>query len=54
MCSCNKGKKAAQYTVTYANGRTENVRSEVAAKLKTGSNPGATYKAATPEPAAAG
>lgn len=47
MCSCRKGKSAAQYVVTYANGSTENVRSEVAAKLKVGKNPGATYKAAT-------
>jgi hypothetical protein len=46
MCSCNKGKKSpAGWTVTFANGSTVDVRSEVAAKLKVGSNPGATYKA---------
>lgn len=47
MCSCRKGKTATAYVVTYANGGTDRVRSEVAAKLKVGSNPGATYKAAT-------
>lgn len=46
MCSCSKGKNATSYVVTFANGSTTTVRSEVAAKLKVGSNPGATYAAA--------
>jgi hypothetical protein len=47
MCSCSKGKTAAAaYVVTYANGSTETVKSLVAAKLKTGRNPGATYQPA--------
>lgn len=46
MCSCSKGKSAKQYVVTYANGTTEIVKSEIAAKLKIGSHPGARYVAA--------
>jgi hypothetical protein len=49
VCSCNKTKTATSWVVTFANGSTETVRSEVAAKLKIGRNPGATYKAA-PKP----
>lgn len=47
MCSCNKGRNATVYTVTFANGGTKQVRSEVAAKLEVGRNPGATYAPAT-------
>lgn len=53
MCSCNKGKQAARYVVTYSNGSTETARSLVAAKLKVGASPGATYAPETPAPAPA-
>lgn len=46
MCSCGKGKQARAYVVTFANGTTETVKSEIAAKLKVGKYPGATYTAA--------
>lgn len=47
MCSCNKGKTAKAYVVTFANGGTTTVTSLVAAKLTVGKNPGASYKAAS-------
>lgn len=48
MCSCGKGKNARAYVVTYANGATETVKSEIAAKLKIGRSPGATYAPEAP------
>lgn len=53
MCSCNKGKNARAYVVTYANGSTETVKSEIAAKLKIGKSPGATYAPEVPAASAA-
>jgi hypothetical protein len=47
MCSCGKKSNAKSYIVSYPNGGTEKVSSELAAKLKVGKFPGATYAAAT-------
>lgn len=48
MCNCNKGVQAEKvFTVTYPDGRTEDVQGENAARIKVTTSGGGRYEAKT-------